>query len=57
MNELSVEVECAAPPCALAVGGTAGTNFVYFLHASWSNMLLLGGATSSSILRGGSEIE
>jgi hypothetical protein len=29
MNELSIEVERAAPPCALAVRGTTWTSFVY----------------------------
>jgi hypothetical protein len=55
MNELSIMVERVALPCVLAVRCTAWMNLVY--SSCHRGVSLLGGATSSSMIRGDSETE
>jgi hypothetical protein len=57
MNELSIMVERVALPCVLVVWCTAWTNSVYSSCHQRGSVLLLGGAMSSSMLWGDSEIE
>jgi hypothetical protein len=56
MNELIIEVERAAPSCALAVQGSHGRASCT-LHESRSSVFLLSSATSSSMFHGDSKIE
>jgi hypothetical protein len=56
MNELSIMVEWVVPPCVLAVRCTTWINFMD-PHSTEGSVSLLGGATSSTMLRGDLKIK